>query len=156
MAKDEKNASMARFAAGESGVLVSTTVIEVGMDIPEATIMVVEGASGFGLSQLHQLRGRVGRGAGQGICILLDSASNIKKSPRLGIMKECDDGFVIAEEDLRQRGAGELAGLRQHGDLPFRAADLGRDADLLAGARDDARARIEKSPRDVDSRGPQI
>jgi ATP-dependent DNA helicase RecG len=139
MSLEEKRAALSRFSKGESGVVVSTTVIEVGVDVPEAGIMVVESASGFGLSQLHQLRGRVGRGARQGLCVLLDSVQNIKKGRRLEVMKNCDDGFAIAEEDLKLRGAGELAGSLQHGEVSFKAADLSCDADLLEKAREDAR-----------------
>ena len=137
MSSDEKRAAIARFDVGETHVLVSTTVVEVGVDVPDAAIMVVEGATRFGLSQLHQLRGRVGRGSRAGICILLDSARNLSCNRRMEIMLETDDGFRIAEEDLRIRGAGEIAGLRQHGFGSFRVADLSRDADLLTQARDD-------------------
>jgi ATP-dependent DNA helicase RecG len=134
---DEKRSAIERFSRGQSQVLVSTTVIEVGVDIPEAGVIVIEGASSYGLSQLHQMRGRVGRGERRGVCILLDSVKNIKKHGRLDILKNCDDGFQIAEEDLKLRGAGEIAGLRQHGDIPLKAADLPRDAGLLELARSD-------------------
>ena len=137
MTSDEKKDALSRFASGKSALLVSTTVIEVGIDISSANIMIIESASSFGLSQLHQLRGRVGRGSEPGICILLDSVENIKGSRRLNILKECSDGFIIAEEDLKLRGAGELTGLRQHGDISFRIADIVRDADLLEKARQD-------------------
>jgi ATP-dependent DNA helicase RecG len=138
MPREEKAEAMARFASGESDVLVATTVIEVGLDVAEATVIVVESATNFGLSQLHQLRGRVGRGGGRSFCILLDSAVNIKGNERLQVLKNSDDGFLIAEEDLKQRGAGEIAGLRQHGELSFQIANLIADADLLKLAREDA------------------
>lgn len=142
MSGDEKISAVARFASGESNMLVSTTVVEVGVDVPDAGIMVVEGASRFGLSQLHQLRGRVGRGSRAGVCILLDTAANLSANKRLSIMLETDDGFRIAEEDLKMRGAGELAGLRQHGFSAFKAAELPQDADLLTFAMEDAKEPI--------------
>ena len=144
MTLEEKSRAMVRFARGETPLLVSTTVIEVGVDVPEANIMIVEGASRFGLSQLHQLRGRVGRGGARGVCILLDSAANISKSEGLSIVAKCDDGFAIAEEDLRLRGAGEIAGVRQHGELAFRVARLPEDLPLLEYARADAGAGRER------------
>jgi ATP-dependent DNA helicase RecG len=118
-------------------LIVSTTVIEVGLDVPDVAVIVIEGASAFGLSQLHQLRGRVGRGGVRGVCILLDTIQNIKKNNKLDILKSCDDGFAIAEEDLKQRGAGELAGQKQHGEISLRAADITQDVDLLERARAD-------------------
>lgn len=138
LSAEEKRASVARFASGECDVLVSTTVIEVGIDVPEANLIVVESASGFGLSQLHQLRGRVGRGEAPGICILLDRAANIRGNRRLAVLKECSDGFAIAEKDLEMRGPGEIAGFRQHGELSFRVADVRRDADVMRLAVRDA------------------
>jgi ATP-dependent DNA helicase RecG len=140
MKPDEKRSVMERFSSGESGILVSTTVIEVGVDVERAGVMVIESASSFGLSQLHQLRGRVGRGSRAGVCILLDGARNIKNSPRLRIMTDTCDGFLIAEEDLRLRGAGDVAGTRQHGLLNLRFADFPRDSALLEAAREDAGA----------------
>jgi len=106
---------MARFAAGETGVLVSTTVVEVGVDVPNAALMVVENAERFGLSQLHQLRGRVGRGAHASTCVLISDATNEVSLERLGIMKKSDNGFEIAEKDLALRGPGDFFGQRQHG-----------------------------------------
>jgi len=143
----ERDAAMAAFKAGESQLLVATTVIEVGVDVPQATIMVVEHAERFGLSQLHQLRGRVGRGSGKSSCILLwhDPLGETAKA-RLKIMRETDDGFVIAEEDLRLRGPGEMLGKRQSGMEEFRIADPAAHADLLAVAHDDAHLILSRDP----------
>jgi len=120
----ERDAAMAAFKAGETQMLVATTVIEVGVDVPEATIMVVEHAERFGLAQLHQLRGRVGRGPGKSSCILVwhEPLGETAKA-RLKTMRDTDDGFVIAEEDLRLRGPGEMLGKRQSGLEEFRMAD---------------------------------
>lgn len=137
MTPDEKAEAIELFAERKTPVLVSTTVIEVGIDVPSANIMIIEGASRFGLSQLHQLRGRVGRGSGRGICILLDTAADIAASEGLKIIAKCDDGFEIAEEDLRLRGAGDFAGVRQHGEMAFKAAMLPQDMELLERARSD-------------------
>ena len=115
MKSAEKEAVMARFAAGETGVLVSTTVVEVGVDVPNAALMVVENAERFGLSQLHQLRGRVGRGPHASTCVLISDATNEVSLERLGIMKKSDNGFEIAEKDLALRGPGDFFGQRQHG-----------------------------------------
>ena len=133
MKPKEKDEIMEHFAAGDIDVLVSTTVIEVGVNVPNATVMLIEDAQRFGLAQLHQLRGRVGRGDAQAYCIFLDTSGK-EGNDRLNIMKESNDGFRIAEEDLRQRGPGELFGLRQAGALAFRVADVFRDADLLTKA----------------------
>jgi ATP-dependent DNA helicase RecG len=137
MSQEEKNSAIAKFSGGKTRILVSTTVIEVGVDTPDASLIVIEGASGYGLSQLHQMRGRIGRDGGGGVCILLDSVGNIRKNGRLEILKNCADGFRIAEEDLKSRGAGELDGLLQHGDVPLKAANLHRDSGLLELARAD-------------------
>jgi len=153
MAGPERDRAVAAFAKGELAVLVATTVIEVGVDVPEADIMVVEHAERFGLAQLHQLRGRIGRGGRPSTCILVYTPPlGATAKERLSILRATDDGFRIAEEDLRLRGGGEILGTRQSGDPAFRIADLAHHADLLAAARDDARlilARDEglESPR---------
>ena len=153
----EKDEVMARFASGALDILVATTVIEVGVDVAEATIMVIEHAERFGLSQLHQLRGRVGRGERASSCLLLyaqplgDTARG-----RIKVMRETDDGFRIAEEDLRLRGAGELLGTRQSGLPEFRIADIAAHGDLLAAARDDARLIIERDPDLASPRGEAL
>ncbi len=153
----EKDAVMARFAAGETGVLVATTVVEVGVDVPNATVMVIEHAERFGLSQLHQLRGRVGRGSGKSTCLLLwQGPLGETARARLRILRETDDGFRIAEEDLRLRGAGELLGTRQSGLPEFRLADLAVHGDLLATARDDARLILDKDPELAGERGQAL
>jgi ATP-dependent DNA helicase RecG len=139
MSSAEKSAVMERFSASP-GILVSTTVIEVGIDVRGANIMIIEAASSYGLSQLHQMRGRVGRGTKQGVCILLDSARNIGGNRRLTVLMECDDGFKIAEEDLMLRGAGEYLGTRQHGDENFRVAELPRDERWFLSARNDVKS----------------
>lgn len=151
MKPKEKDAAMAAFISGEVSLLVATTVIEVGVDVPEASIMVIEHAERFGLAQLHQLRGRIGRGSTKSSCLLLYQGplGEISRA-RLNIMRETDDGFRIAEEDLRLRGAGELLGTRQSGFPEFRLADLEVHGDLLAVARDDAQLILNKDP-DLDS-----
>jgi ATP-dependent DNA helicase RecG len=135
----EKDEVMRRFVAGEIKILVSTTVIEVGVDVPNASVMIVEHAERFGLSQLHQLRGRVGRGAEKSFCILLtsDKKTSIAKE-RLGIMAKTTDGFVIAEKDLELRGPGELLGTRQSGLPEFRIGNLVRDQQILELAKHEA------------------
>lgn len=153
----DRDTAMAAFKAGETQMLVATTVIEVGVDVPEATIMVVEHAERFGLSQLHQLRGRVGRGQGKSSCILLwhEPLGETAKS-RLKIMRDTDDGFVIAEEDLRLRGPGEVLGKRQSGLEEFRMADPSAHADLLAVAHDDARLILNRDPDLKSPRGEAL
>ncbi|HEX7240086.1 MAG TPA: ATP-dependent DNA helicase RecG [Longimicrobiaceae bacterium] len=144
MAGEEKDATMRAFAAGEVDVLVATTVIEVGIDVPNATVMVIEHAERFGLSQLHQLRGRVGRGAADSFCILL--ASGAEAAERLRIFASTEDGFRIAEADMRLRGQGDLFGARQSGVPDFRYADLEKDEALLSRARGEARAIVDADP----------
>jgi ATP-dependent DNA helicase RecG len=140
-----KDAAMERFASGQAKLLVATTVIEVGVDVPNATLMVIEQAERFGLAQLHQLRGRVGRGEGKSTCLLLrgDVLSETARE-RLALMRETQDGFRLAEEDLRLRGGGELLGTRQSGDTPFRVASLDQITRLLPLAHDDARLLIDR------------
>ena len=153
----EKDKVMAGFKAGALDILVSTTVIEVGVDVPEASVMVIENAERFGLAQLHQLRGRVGRGTAKSSCILLyqDPLGETAKA-RLSIMRETEDGFRIAEEDLRLRGAGEMLGTKQSGLPLFRMADLATDGDLLAAARDDAQLILTRDPKLTTSRGEAL
>jgi ATP-dependent DNA helicase RecG len=140
-----KDAAMERFALGQAKLLVATTVIEVGVDVPNATLMVIEQAERFGLAQLHQLRGRVGRGSARSVCLLLrgEALSEVGRE-RLALMRETQDGFRLAEEDLRLRGGGELLGTRQSGDTPFRIADLEQIQRLLPMAHDDARLLVER------------
>lgn len=153
----EKDKVMAAFAEGSARILVATTVIEVGVDVPEATIMVVEHAERFGLAQLHQLRGRIGRGEKPSTCLLLygDGLTETARA-RLKILRESEDGFRIAEEDLRLRGAGELLGTRQSGLPAFRIADLAVHDDLLAAARDDAQLILNRNPDLRDERGEAL
>lgn len=141
----EKDAVMEAFAGGRLGVLVATTVIEVGVDVPNATLIVIEHADRFGLAQLQQLRGRVGRGGGLSRCLLLRGSHLSETSrARLALMRETNDGFRIAEEDLRLRGAGELLGTRQSGEMAFRLATPENMADLMQCAQDDARLLIDR------------
>jgi ATP-dependent DNA helicase RecG len=143
----ERAAAMARFTGGETKILVSTTVIEVGVDVPNATLMVVEHAERFGLAQLHQLRGRVGRGSRPGACLLVARGSSEDSEARLAALLETTDGFAIADADLRIRGPGEFLGTRQHGRLPdLRFADLVRDAKLVSLARESARETVRRDP----------
>jgi ATP-dependent DNA helicase RecG len=153
----EKDAVMARFAAGEISILVATTVIEVGVNVPEATVMVIEHAERFGLAQLHQLRGRVGRGLDKSSCVLLYRGPLGETSKaRLTIMRETEDGFRIAEEDLRLRGAGEVLGTRQSGLPAFRLADLEAHADLLPAVHDDVKLLLERDPLLKSPRGKAL
>ena len=149
----EKDAAMARFVAGQTAVLVATTVIEVGVNVPNASIMVIERAESFGLAQLHQLRGRVGRGAVQSTCLLLYQAPLSESGERrLKTIRDTEDGFKISEADLSMRGAGDLIGVAQSGLPRFRVADLERQAGLMAVAQSDARALLATDP---DLSGPR-
>jgi ATP-dependent DNA helicase RecG len=149
-----KDAAMERFVRGEAKLLIATTVIEVGVDVPSSTLMVIEQAERFGLAQLHQLRGRVGRGEGKSTCLLLRGSGLSETSrERLALMRETQDGFRLAEEDLRLRGGGELLGTRQSGDTPFRVANLEQITRLLPIAHDDARLLIERDGGLTASRG---
>jgi ATP-dependent DNA helicase RecG len=157
MKSRDKDQVMARFAAGDIDILVATTVIEVGVDVPEATVMVIEHAERFGLAQLHQLRGRVGRGAATSSCLLLYAAPLGETArKRIEILRETEDGFRIAEEDLRLRGAGEVLGTRQSGLPEFRLADIAVHEDLLAAATDDARIILERDPELASERGQAL
>jgi ATP-dependent DNA helicase RecG len=153
----EREATMAAFSDGRLQILVATTVIEVGVDVPAATVMIIEHAERFGLAQLHQLRGRVGRGTAKSTCLLLyaQPLGETAKS-RLAIMRETEDGFRIAEEDLKLRGAGELLGTRQSGLPDMRLADLAAHAELLQAARDDARLIVERDPDLESERGAAL
>ena len=141
----DKDAVMSRFATGDLSVLVATTVIEVGVDVPNATLMIVEGAERFGLAQLHQLRGRVGRGEGKSVCLLVrgQTLTDVGRA-RLGLMRQTNDGFRIAEEDLRLRGPGEILGTRQSGEEAFRVATPQHVADLAPIAQSDAQLLLDR------------
>lgn len=143
---EDKDAAMEQFRRGELKVLVATSVIEVGIDVPQATVMVIEDADRFGLAQLHQLRGRIGRGPDTSYCVLLATASTEAAQERLGVLAETRDGFVIAQRDLELRGPGEVLGTRQHGLPDLKMADLIADAALLDAARGDAQRLVVDDP----------
>lgn len=147
MRPEEKNRVMAQFKAGEIDVLVSTTVVEVGVDVPNATVMLIEDGERFGLAQLHQLRGRVGRGKYPGHVFIATDAKSPNAAARMEALERTTDGFELAEEDLRLRREGDIMGLRQSGDAVLRFVDLARDADLVVDARADARERMEGDSR---------
>jgi len=154
LAPEIKDANMERFASGEAKLLVATTVIEVGVDVPAATLMVIEQAERFGLAQLHQLRGRVGRGSEKSVCLLLRGGELSETGRRrLALMRETQDGFRIAEEDLELRGGGELLGTRQSGEAAFKIADLDQVQRLLPAAHADARLLIERDGGLTSTRG---
>ncbi len=142
----EKNTIMEAFAENNIQVLVSTTVIEVGINVPNATVMMIENAERFGLAQLHQLRGRVGRGKDQSYCIMVNASGEKDAGKRLEILNKSNDGFYIASEDLKLRGPGDLFGVRQSGDLEFRLADIFADADVLKSVSDEVNKLTEKDP----------
>jgi ATP-dependent DNA helicase RecG len=153
----EKDAAMERFANGKTQLLVATTVIEVGVDVPEATIMVIEHAERFGLAQLHQLRGRVGRGSGQSTCLLIYKAPlGETAKARLAILRETEDGFRIAEEDLRLRGEGDVLGTRQSGSPGFQIVRLEVHGKYLGAARDDAALVLNRDPALKTERGEAL
>jgi ATP-dependent DNA helicase RecG len=153
----DKDAVMSAFAEGRIGVLVATTVVEVGVNVPNASIMVIEHAERFGLAQLHQLRGRVGRGAAQSACLLLyDPPLTQAAQARIEILRETEDGFLIAEKDLELRGGGDLMGLKQSGFPAYRFADPAAHRDLLLAAADDARLALARDPDLVSARGQAL
>jgi ATP-dependent DNA helicase RecG len=148
MKPEDKDYEMRLFAEGQTQIMVATTVIEVGVNVPNASVMVIESAERFGLSQLHQLRGRVGRGAEQSYCILMSGnklSADTKK--RLSTMVRTNDGFEISEVDLELRGPGDLMGTQQSGNLDLKIADLSKDGPLVALARDKARDILKNDPR---------
>ena len=146
MKPKEKDAVMAAFVRGETDILVATTVIEVGVDVPNAALMIVENAERFGLSQLHQLRGRVGRGKFKSWCILVSDSTGEDVKARLSIMSKTNNGFTISEEDLRLRGPGDFFGSRQHGLPEMHVADLGADTQVLKTAQSEAKALLAADP----------
>ena len=157
MSTAEKDAAMAAFRSGETRILVATTVIEVGVDVPDATIIVIEHAERFGLAQLHQLRGRVGRSDRASVCLLLYRGPlGETAKARLAVLRDSDDGFRIAEEDLKLRGEGELLGTRQSGSPGFRIADLSLHGELVEAARDDARLILATDPELAGPRGQAL
>ena len=146
MKPKEKNNIMSTFVAGEIDILVSTTVIEVGVDVPNAALMIIENADRFGLSQLHQLRGRVGRGKHKSYCVLVSDTDNPDSEARLRIMTKTNDGFKISEEDLRLRGPGDFFGSRQHGLPAMHVADLCSDMNVLQTAQTAAQELLAQDP----------
>ena len=146
MKPKDKEAVMASMVAGETDILVATTVIEVGVDVPNAALIIVENAERFGLSQLHQLRGRVGRGQHKSWCILVSDNDGEENRARLGIMTKTNDGFKISEEDLRLRGPGDFFGSRQHGLPEMHVADLGADVNVLQKAQQEATLLLANDP----------
>jgi ATP-dependent DNA helicase RecG len=157
MRATDKDTAIAAFADGRTRILVSTTVIEVGIDVPAASVMVVEHAERFGLAQLHQLRGRIGRGDRPATCLLLYAESLTQTArARLRILRETDDGFRIAEEDLRLRGAGEILGTRQSGLPDFRLVDLEAHGPLMQMARDDAALILDRDSGLASDRGAAL
>lgn len=146
MKPKDKNAIMERFASGEIQVLVSTTVIEVGVNVPNATVMMIENAERFGLAQLHQLRGRVGRGKHQSYCILINGSDQDEAKERLEILSKSNDGFFIASEDLKLRGPGDIFGVRQSGDIEFKLGDIFTDANILKTVSEEVNRLLDDDP----------
>jgi len=146
MRAEEKNKVMEKFVEGKTQILVSTTVIEVGVDVPNATVMMIENAERFGLAALHQLRGRVGRGTAQSYCIFIAGISNEEIKKRLEILNHSNDGFEIARKDFELRGPGDLLGIRQSGDAAFRIADVFRDEEVLRAAGETAASIMQDDP----------
>jgi ATP-dependent DNA helicase RecG len=153
----EKDSIMKDFLNSGIDILVATTVVEVGVDVPEATIMVIEHAERFGLAQLHQMRGRIGRGLKKSTCLLLysENLSTLAKE-RLKTIRETDDGFLIAEKDLELRGTGDLLGARQSGLPEYKLVDFNKHADLLQTAQNDAKLILEKDPFLLSNRGKNL
>jgi ATP-dependent DNA helicase RecG len=145
MRPDDKDAVMAKFRNGEFQILVSTSVIEVGIDVPNATVMLIEGANRFGLAQLHQLRGRVGRGTAKSYCLLIPDSKDALENERLQVMAQTNDGFLLAEKDLEQRGPGEFLGKRQSGFSELKIANL-TDVHLIELARRQAQRLYNYDP----------
>ncbi len=147
MKSADKDFEMQRFVSGETQIMVATTVIEVGVNVPNASVMIIENSERFGLSQLHQLRGRVGRGAEQSFCILMTGYKLSSESKqRISVMCQTNDGFVIAEQDLKLRGPGDIQGTQQSGVVNLRLADLVQDGNILEAARTTAQNLIESDP----------
>ncbi len=156
MKAKEKDAIMEDFSVGKIQVLVSTTVVEVGVNVPNATVMMIENAERFGLAQLHQLRGRVGRGAHQSYCILVSGSSKQETRERLDILNKSNDGFFIASEDLKLRGPGDMFGIRQSGDLEFKLGDIYTDANMLKNANDAAKGLTDEEYFEVIDASPSL
>ena len=147
MKQSQKDEIMEAFSKNEIQVLVSTTVIEVGIDVPNSTVMLIENAERFGLAQLHQLRGRVGRGKYQSYCIFMSASKSKETKERLDILNKSNDGFFIASEDLRLRGPGDLFGIRQSGILDFKLGDVFQDSQVLQQASEVANLILEEDPQ---------
>lgn len=156
MKNEEKNQVMELFLSGETDVLVSTTVVEVGVNVPNATVMMIENADRFGLASLHQLRGRIGRGASQSYCIFMSSNTSEEALERLMILKNSNDGFKIAEEDLKLRGSGDIFGIRQSGELQFQLGDIISDASILKSASDFIKRLSDKTKKECYDKGRKI